>query len=105
MGKNMTVVARIIVVILVLIISGGLIAGVIDLTNSKKSIHKPKGIYEAYFKRVIDFISGILVLVVLCPLYLVLAIMVRIKLGSPILFTQDRQVRMKKYLNFINSVL
>lgn len=86
----MTVVARIIVVILVLIISGGLIAGVIDLTNSKKSIHKPKGIYEAYFKRVIDFISGILVLVVLCPLYLVLAIMVRIKLGSPILFTQDR---------------
>ena len=90
MGKNMTVVARIIVVILVLIISGGLIAGVIDLTNSKKSIHKPKGIYEAYFKRVIDFISGILVLVVLCPLYLVLAIMVRIKLGSPILFTQDR---------------
>ena len=86
----MTVVARIIVVILVLIISGGLIAGVIDFTNSKKSIHKPKGIYEAYFKRVIDFISGILVLVVLCPLYLVLAIMVRIKLGSPILFTQDR---------------
>lgn len=86
----MTVLFKVIVSILSLIIACGLIAGGVDVIKNKKSKHKSHGLYEAYFKRVIDFIFGMLVLVILWPLYLVLAIMVRIKLGSPVLFTQDR---------------
>ncbi len=86
----MTVLVKVIISILSLIIVGGLIAGIIDVIKNRKSKHKSRGIYEAYFKRVIDFICGMLVLVILWPLYVVLAIMVRIKLGSPVLFTQDR---------------
>lgn len=92
----MTVLVKVIVLILSLIIAGGLIAGIFNVVKNRKSKHKSRGIYEAYFKRVIDFICGMLVLVVLWPLYVVLAIMVRIKLGSPVLFTQDRPGKNEK---------
>lgn len=52
--------------------------------------HKIKGPYEAFFKRFIDIVASGLVIVLFCWLYLILAIIVRINLGSPILFTQDR---------------
>lgn len=96
MEKTMTVLVKVIVLILSLIIAGGLIAGIFNVVKNRKSKHKSRGIYEAYFKRVIDFICGMLVLVVLWPLYVVLAIMVRIKLGSPVLFTQDRPGKNEK---------
>jgi len=51
--------------------------------------HK-KRIYEKYIKRPQDFICALLALVVLSPILLIVAILVRIKLGSPVLFTQDR---------------
>lgn len=86
----MPIVVKVILCILALIVVAGLIAGIVDVIQNRKSKHKPNGIYEAFFKRVIDFILGILVLVVLWPLYIVFAIMVRIKLGSPVLFKQDR---------------
>lgn len=86
----MSVIARIVTTILSIILVGGFAAGVIDMIKNRKSKHKPAGVYEAFFKRVIDFICGMLVLVILWPLYLILAVTVRIKLGSPILFTQKR---------------
>lgn len=46
--------------------------------------------YYPFFKRVCDFICGLAVFVFLWPLYLVLAILVRTKLGKPILFRQVR---------------
>lgn len=52
-------------------------------------MHK-KGIYERYFKRVLDIICGIVAIVVFWWLYLLLAILVRIKLGKPVLFVQER---------------
>ena len=52
--------------------------------------HKVKGPYEAFFKRLIDIVASLLVVVIFCWLYLILAIIVRINLGSPIIFTQDR---------------
>ena len=52
--------------------------------------HKMKGPYEAYFKRMIDFTASLAVAILFSWLYLILAIVVRVKLGSPILFTQDR---------------
>lgn len=52
--------------------------------------HKPYGPYEKYFKRPIDIICGLAAVIVFCWLYVIIGLLVRIKLGSPILFTQDR---------------
>lgn len=51
---------------------------------------RKQGFYEKYVKRVIDVICSTAAIVVFSPLYLGVALMVRIKLGSPVLFTQDR---------------
>jgi lipopolysaccharide/colanic/teichoic acid biosynthesis glycosyltransferase len=55
-----------------------------------KNIHKPYGPYEKYFKRPLDICCGLAALIVFWWLYLIIAILVRVKLGSPVLFTQDR---------------
>lgn len=52
-----------------------------------KKLHRP---YEKYFKRPFDLLCGFAALTVFCWLYIILAIIIRIKLGSPILFTQER---------------
>lgn len=49
-----------------------------------------KGFYEKYIKRPQDFLLALVALVILSPVFLVLAILVRIKLGSPIIFKQMR---------------
>lgn len=51
---------------------------------------RKQSFYEKYIKRIIDIICATGALVVLSPVYLVIALLVKIKLGSPILFTQDR---------------
>ncbi len=51
--------------------------------------HK-KGFYEKFIKRPQDFCCALLALIVLSPVLLIVAILVRIKLGSPVLFAQDR---------------
>lgn len=52
--------------------------------------HKPYGPYEKYFKRPLDLCCGLAAVIVFWWLYLILAILVRIRLGSPVLFTQER---------------
>lgn len=52
--------------------------------------HKPYGPYEKYFKRPIDCILSSLALAALSPVMGITAILVRTKLGSPVLFTQER---------------
>ena len=52
-------------------------------------MHKKK-FYEKYLKRPIDFISSLLTLIVLLPALIVVSIFVRWKLGSPVIFTQQR---------------
>ena len=54
-----------------------------------KTGHK-RGFYEKYIKRPQDFLCATLALVVLSPILLITAILVRIKLGSPVLFKQQR---------------
>lgn len=49
-----------------------------------------KGFYERFIKRPMDFVLSLFALIVLSPVLLVVAILVRIKLGSPVLFTQAR---------------
>ena len=58
--------------------------------------HKPYGPYEKYIKRPQDFLCALLATVVFSPVLLIVACLVRIKLGSPILFTQDRPGRYGK---------
>jgi undecaprenyl phosphate N,N'-diacetylbacillosamine 1-phosphate transferase len=52
-------------------------------------MHK-KGIYEKYFKRAFDFIISLTALIVLSPLLLIVAVFIRVRLGSPIIFKQKR---------------
>lgn len=51
--------------------------------------HK-KGFYEKYIKRPQDFLCALLACIVLSPVMLVIAILVKIKIGSPVLFAQKR---------------
>ncbi len=53
-------------------------------------IHKPYGKYEKYVKRPQDFTCALLASIILSPVMLVTAVLVRINLGSPVLFTQQR---------------
>lgn len=48
------------------------------------------GIYEKYVKRGIDVVCATGAIVVFSPIYLGVSILVKTKLGSPVLFTQDR---------------
>lgn len=52
-------------------------------------IHK-KGFYERYIKRIQDFLCALLALIVLSPVLIIISLFVRVKLGSPIIFKQDR---------------
>ena len=52
--------------------------------------HKPYGPYEKYVKRPLDCFLAICALIVLSPIMGITAILVRIKLGSPVLFSQKR---------------
>ena len=54
------------------------------------SEHVMHGPYEKYFKRPQDFVLSLLGAIVLSPVMAVTAVLVRVKLGSPVLFTQDR---------------
>lgn len=55
--------------------------------------HKPYGPYEKYIKRPMDCFLATLAMIILSPIILITAIIVRIKLGSPILFSQERPGR------------
>ena len=46
--------------------------------------------YSKYTKRILDIILSLVILILFCWLYLIVAILVRVKLGSPILFKQQR---------------
>lgn len=58
--------------------------------------HKPYGPYEKYFKRVLDVFCGLAALLVFWWLYIIVAVLVRIKLGSPVLFKQERPGKNEK---------
>ena len=51
---------------------------------------KANGIYCKFIKRIIDFLVAALSIIILSPVLIVLAILVRIKLGGPVIFRQER---------------
>lgn len=52
-------------------------------------MHK-KGMYEKYFKRLFDFSVSLIALIVLSPLLLITIILIKVKLGNPFIFKQQR---------------
>ncbi len=52
--------------------------------------HTKKGPYEKFVKRFLDFSLSLVALIILSPVLGITALLVRIKLGSPILFSQER---------------
>ena len=59
------------------------------LMRNKMSSHK-KGFYERFIKRPQDFLCALLAIIVLSPVMLITAVLVRTKLGSPVIFKQER---------------
>lgn len=51
---------------------------------------RKKGLYALFFKRLIDIVCSLLVILLFWWLYVVIAILVRVRLGSPVLFRQER---------------
>ncbi|MBP8641072.1 MAG: sugar transferase [Oscillospiraceae bacterium] len=84
------IILKIILVIIVIAAAVGVIATVADLLGKRNGSHKPFGPYERFVKRGLDAFLATGALIVLSPVLLITAIMVRVKLGSPVLFTQDR---------------
>lgn len=60
---------------------------------------RKKGIYEKYIKRIMDFILSMLALVILTPVMLLVSIAVRMKLGKPVIFKQQRPGKNEKIFN------
>lgn len=53
-------------------------------------MNKKKGVYEKYIKRPQDILLSILGIIALIPALLIVATFVKIKLGSPVIFAQNR---------------
>ncbi len=54
------------------------------------NLERKKGFYEKYIKRLLDIVLSLLAIIVLSPVLLIVAVLVRVKLGSPVLFKQER---------------
>ncbi|SET16418.1 Sugar transferase involved in LPS biosynthesis (colanic, teichoic acid) [[Clostridium] aminophilum] len=55
--------------------------------------HREYGFYEKYVKRPQDFLCAALGIIVLSPVFVIVAILVKINLGSPVIFSQERPGR------------
>jgi lipopolysaccharide/colanic/teichoic acid biosynthesis glycosyltransferase len=58
--------------------------------NSTMYIPSKGGLYRRYFKRPMDFILSLFVIIILSPVFLIIALLVKINLGSPVVFKQKR---------------
>ena len=59
--------------------------------NKPESYVNPKSrFYVSYIKRLFDILLSLILLICLSPVLIILALLVRIKLGSPVIFKQDR---------------
>lgn len=58
-------------------------------------------LYQKYFKRLLDIIISAIALILLSPIYVVISIFVKKKLGSPIFFRQERAGKSEKIFTII----
>ena len=68
-----------------------------------ETVKKGLGIvlYERYAKRVIDLVLGIVILVVLSPVFLILMILIKLDSRGPVFFRQKRVGRDKEYFSIL----
>ncbi|WP_113867408.1 sugar transferase [Paraliobacillus ryukyuensis] len=59
-------------------------------SNAKEEVTQNKGIYSRFLKRSMDLMLSFMAIFVLSPVLIIVAILVRFKLGSPVLFKQKR---------------
>ncbi len=53
-------------------------------------LQRRMGFYEKYIKRLLDIVCSLLAITVFSWLYIIIAVVVKIKMGSPVLFKQPR---------------
>ncbi len=82
--------------IIVIAFAVGVAAMIADAIGKKDRIHRPYGPYERFVKRGLDAFLAAGALIVLSPALLITAILVRVELGSPVFFTQERPGRAGK---------
>lgn len=56
----------------------------------KEEVNVKRGIYRKLLKRPMDFILSLIAIIVLSPVLIIVGLLVRVKLGSPVLFKQKR---------------
>lgn len=71
----------------------GALAFVRERFENVENDHQPYGLYEKYIKRPMDAFLSSGALIVLSPVLLVTAALVRFRLGTPVLFSQKRPGR------------
>ena len=62
----------------------------IDDVGKHIRLERKCGIYELYIKRLMDIVCSLVAIIVFSWLYIIVAVLVRVKLGSPVLFKQPR---------------
>lgn len=95
MSKKETIVILVGIIVIMTVITFSILKKKVKKTTYKIEFLDPietrkMGVYEKYIKRVIDIICATCAIVCFSPLYLSIAILVKMKLGSPVLFTQNR---------------
>lgn len=53
-------------------------------------IKRKRTLYELFIKRIFDFTSSLLAILILSPFFIIISILVKIQLGGPIIFKQKR---------------
>lgn len=89
----MKIIVRIIDCIILISAGIGVVSFIEERLHHHRNGHKPYGIYEKYIKRPLDAFLATGAFIVLSPVLLIAGIFVRIKLGCPVLFTQERPGR------------
>lgn len=69
---------------------GFLVSAAEKRIKNTRQKHSSFGFYEMHLKRPLDFATAFAVLPFLLPVYIVLAVLVRVKLGKPVIFMQER---------------
>ena len=83
------IILKVILAIIKIAVCAGVIAFIVELFTPSNN-HKPYGLYERFIKRPQDAFLATGAIIVLSPVMAVTAVLVRVKLGKPVLFTQGR---------------
>ena len=59
--------------------------------------------YKRYIKRWLDFVLALIAIVILSPVFAVVSLLVRVKIGKPVFFSQERATIHKKKFYIKNS--